>query len=92
MENSCNICLQFSRPVSESKAHDVMLLQLSTPSTVGLTYSSSRVVVPYNWFISSRSKQVGSMNLSPSDGSNGVMNLYSPYSNVIFLIFIIIMA
>jgi hypothetical protein len=69
------------------EAHDVMLFQLSTPSKVGLTYSSFHAVVLYNWFISSRSKQVGSTNLSPSEGSNGAMTLYSPNSKVIFLIF-----
>jgi hypothetical protein len=64
-----------------------MLLQLSTPFAIGLTKSSSHAVVLYNWFISSRSKQVASTNLSPFEGSNGARNLYLPDSKVIFIVF-----
>jgi hypothetical protein len=37
VETSCSLCCQFSKPVSESVAHEVMLHQLSTPSVVGFT-------------------------------------------------------
>jgi hypothetical protein len=36
VDTSCSLCFQFSNPTSESVAHEVMLCQLSTPSTVGL--------------------------------------------------------
>jgi hypothetical protein len=36
VETSCRHYCQFSRPVSKSEAHDVILLHLSTPSTIGL--------------------------------------------------------
>jgi hypothetical protein len=91
VENSCNRCFQFSKPIYESEEHDVMLLQLNTPFVVGLTQSSSHTVVMYKWFISSISKQVGSTNLSPCEGSSEI-TLYSPNSNVIFLVFMFIMA
>jgi hypothetical protein len=92
VETSCNLCCHFSKIVYESNVHDMILLQLSTPFAVGFTQSSSRGFFLYNWLISLRYKQVGYTNLSPSDGSNGAMTLYSPDSNVIFLVFKLIMA
>ena len=35
VDTSCSLCYQFSNPVSEFVAHEVMLHQLNTPSTVG---------------------------------------------------------
>jgi hypothetical protein len=78
--------------VSESIAHEVIRCQLRIPSKVGFTQSSSRAIFLYNWLISSKYRQVGSTNLSPYDGSNGAMTLYSPDSNVIFPVFKLIMA
>jgi hypothetical protein len=37
VDTSCNLCCQFSNLVSESVAYEVILCQLSTPSTVGFT-------------------------------------------------------
>jgi hypothetical protein len=37
VDTSCSLCCQFSSPVSESVAHEVMLHQLSTLSAVGFT-------------------------------------------------------
>jgi hypothetical protein len=37
VETSYSLCYQFSRPLSESEEHKVMILHLSTPSEVGLT-------------------------------------------------------
>ena len=37
VETSCSLCYQFSRPMSESVAHEVMLHQLSIPYAVGFT-------------------------------------------------------
>jgi hypothetical protein len=37
VDTSCILCCQFSRPTSESDAHELKLLQLSTPSIVGST-------------------------------------------------------
>jgi hypothetical protein len=92
VDTSCSLCFQFSKSVSEFVAHEVMLHQLSIPSAVGFTQSSPPTFVMYNWLISSKFRQVGSINLSPSDGSNGTMTLYYPASNVIFLVFKFIMA
>jgi hypothetical protein len=35
MDTSCSLCCQFYKLMSESIAHEVMLLQLSTPFAVG---------------------------------------------------------
>jgi hypothetical protein len=37
VDTSCNVFCQFSKPISESEAHHVIILQPSTPSAVGLT-------------------------------------------------------
>jgi hypothetical protein len=37
VDTSCSLYCQFSNPVFESVAHEVMLHQLSTPSAVGFT-------------------------------------------------------
>jgi hypothetical protein len=92
VETLCHLCCQFSKPVSESETHEVILCQVSTRSTIGFMQSSSHAFVLYNWLISSRSKQVGSTNLSPYDGSNDAMTLYYSYSKVILRIFKLIMA
>jgi hypothetical protein len=37
VDTSCSLCFQFSNPMSESIAHEVMLCQLSKPFAVGFT-------------------------------------------------------
>jgi hypothetical protein len=37
VETSCSHCCQFSKPISDSVTHEVVLHQLTIPSTVGLT-------------------------------------------------------
>ena len=37
VDTLCSLCCQFSKPMYDFVSHEVMLCQLSTPSTVGFT-------------------------------------------------------
>jgi hypothetical protein len=37
VDTSCSLCFQFSKASSESDVHELILLQLSTPSAIGFT-------------------------------------------------------
>jgi hypothetical protein len=70
VDTSCNRCYQCSSPSFESDAQELILIQLTVPSAMGLTYSSMCIIILYKlsiYFL------MGSMYLLSFIESNGAV-------------------